>query len=389
MDLDAIIDNVSWATVRCDSTLDAIGRDVAVVVAKLAFKVTPEGRATVTFRPVRFGEAADGFGGLKFPAELVDAKPGTDVGLVGHAHPPKGKPAIQSMAWVQVGGNRKVVNVFGPRRFTADFKGAIVPGPSQLFEEPVPLRWDHCFGGVDIGAGHDHGHDHAHAHGPATSWASEPFNPSGRGFLASSTDPRSLLGKPAWVLEPVNDGRAAPTKPGQVANLIHRSHGCFAPIPEHFEPRRKLAGTYDAEWAKKRAPVRPKDFDVGHNSWAVPELRFTTPITTDTPFEVAGVIPEGVWRFKLPAYGMEFESTTYGEKVTHASHLDSVLIDADERVVELVFRASIPLPRKWAHLERIVARGLGRLPDDVLTPDKAAQAETDLEPRRSAGAAAG
>jgi len=382
VDLDAIIDNVSWATVRCDSMLDASGRDVAVVVAKLAFRVSPEGRAAIAFRPVRFGESTDGHGGLKFPAELVDVKSGTDVGLVGHAHPPRGKQVIQSMAWVQVGGSRKVVNVLGPRRFTADFKGAIVPGPSQLLEEPVPLRFDHCWGGYDSGM---HEHAHGHVHGQPTTWASEPFNPAGRGFIAQTTDPKSLLGKPAWVLEPVNDGRAAPTKPGQIANLVHRSHGCFAPIPEHFEPRRKLAGTYDAEWAKKRAPVRPKDFDVAHNSWAVPELRFATPITTDTPFEIAGVIPEGVWRFKLPAYGMEFESTTYGESVTHASHLDSVLIDADERVVELTFRASIPLPRKWAHLERIVARGLGRLPDEVLTPDKAN--ETDLDARRTAGAA--
>lgn len=389
MDLDAICENVSWATVRCDATLDASGRDVAVVVAKLAFHVSAEGRATIAFRPVRFGESADGHGAVKFPAELVDEKPGTDVGLVGHAHPQRGKPAIQMLAWVQVGGSRKVINVLGPRRFTTDFKGAIVPGPSQLIEEPVPLRFDHCFGGQEWSPdGHGHGHLHKHHHGPDAGWQSEPFNPAGRGFVATNGDPKALIGKPAWVLEPVNDNRAAPSKPGQLAPIAHRSHGCFAPIPEHFEPRRKLAGTFDAEWAKKRAPVRPKDFDVGHNTWAVPELRFASPITSDTPIEVAGVIPEGVWRFKLPAYGMEFESTTFGERVTHASHLDSFLIDADEKVVELTFRARIPLPRKWAMLERIVARGLGRLPDEVLTSDRLD--ETDLRARRSAaGASAG
>lgn len=388
MDLDAICENVSWATVRADAMLDAAGRDVAVVVAKLAFNVSPEGRATIAFRPVRFGESADGFGGLKFPAERVDEKPGTDVGLVGHAHPQRGKPAIQMLAWVQVGGARKVVTVYGPRRFTADFKGAIVPGPSQLIEEPVPLRFDHCYGGQEWGDGHGHGLGHHHHHHANAGWQSEPFNPAGRGFVATNGDPKSLIGKPAWVLEPVNDNRAAPSKPGQLVPIAHRSHGCFAPIPEHFEPRRKLAGTFDSEWAKKRAPVRPKDFDVAHNAWAVPELRFATPLTSDAPIEVAGVIPEGVWRFKLPLYGMEFESTTFGERVVHASHLDSFLIDADERVVELTYRASIPLPRKWARLERIVARGLGRLPEEVLTPDKAD--ETDFRARRSAaGASAG
>jgi hypothetical protein len=360
VDLDSVTENESWATVRSDAMLDKSGRDVAVCVAKLAFKVTPDGRPTISFRPVLFGESADGHGAIKFPAELVDDKPGTDVGLVGHAHPQRGKPVIQSMIWVQAGGARKVVNVFGPRRFVTDFKGAVVPGPSQLWEEPVPLRYDHCYGG----------HDHA-----GRDYSSEPFNPAGRGYVRpdGGVDPKTLVGKPAWVLEPVNDGRAAPSKAGQLVQLAHRSHGCFAPIPEHFEPRRKLAGTHDIEWAKKRSPIRPKDFDVLHNCWATPELHFSSPLTTDTPFEIAGVIPEGVWRFKLPLYGMEFESTIFGEKTTRESHLDSVLIDADERVVELTFRASFLLPRKWAHLERIVARGLGRLPDEVLTAEKPAR----------------
>ena len=112
--------------------------------------------------------------------------------------------------------------------------------------------------------------------------------------------------------------------------------------------------------------MRPKDFDVAHNSWAVPELRSSTPLPPDTPFEVAGVIPEGIWRFKLPLYGIEFASVLFGDLRKHVAHLDSILIDADERVVELTWRASIALPRKWMLLERIDAFGVGEMPQEAL-----------------------
>jgi hypothetical protein len=43
-----------------------------------------------------------------------------------------------------------------------------------------------------------------------------------------------------------------------------------------------------------------------------------------------------------------------------------VLVDADERVVELVYRASFVLPRKWEMLERVIGRGVGTMPPEVL-----------------------
>jgi hypothetical protein len=344
VDFDARCENVSWASVRCDHTLDRRGHDVALVVAKIAYHVDTIGNATVTFRPVRFGAAADGHGGLKFPGELVDEKPGTDVALVGTAHPPRGRPVDRALAWVQAGLLRKVITVYGPRRYVATASG-YAPGPPGPLE-PTPLRFDHCYGG----------HEHS-----GRVYEAEPYNPVGRGF---AIDPRSLLGLDAPCLEPAAAFRGDPIA------AAHRSHGCFAPIPEHFEPRRKLGGTYDAEWTKKRAPIRPRDFDVAHNSWAMPELRSSAPLPPDTPFEIAGVTPEGMWRFKLPRYAVEFESVIRGERRAHDTHLDSVLIDADEHVVELSFRASIRLPRKWEALERVYVRGVGDMPAEALDSEK-------------------
>ena len=42
-------------------------RDVAVVVAKVAYAISPAGRVTLTFRPVRAGSTPDGFDGVLYP----------------------------------------------------------------------------------------------------------------------------------------------------------------------------------------------------------------------------------------------------------------------------------------------------------------------------------
>ncbi len=326
---------------RAEPTLDRSGRDVCVVVAKIAYDVALNGRVTIAFRSPRFANVGDGHGGVKYPSDLVDDKPGTDIGLVGTAFPPPGKNVEKQLAWLQAGLLRKVVTIFGPRRYVATFSGVAPGSPTTL--GPTPLTFDQCFGGTDHASPN---HD------------SEPFNPRGKGF---AVDLKTLVGKEAPALEPAGSFR------GDATGGTNKSHGCFAPIPETFEPRRGRAGTHDATWSRSRAPVRPLDFDVAHNAWAMPELRSEKPLPTETPFEVGGVLAEGIWRFKLPVYGMEFDQNILGEVRPVPTHLDSVLIDADERVVELTMpaRASI-LPRKWEMLERIVARGVGDMPKDVL-----------------------
>jgi hypothetical protein len=125
-------------------------------------------------------------------------------------------------------------------------------------------------------------------------------------------------------------------------------------------------GTYDEAWSKSRAPVRPKDFNPRHHNWSVPGLHSATPLVGDELIEVGGVLPEGVWRFNLPTYAVRFESVVAGQQASHETHLDSLHIDAESRVVELCWRASIPLPRKWEHVERIRVLGVGRLSEEVI-----------------------
>lgn len=343
MDLNARCKNESWGTVRCEPTTDRLGRDVAVVVAKVAYAISPAGRVTLTFRPVRAGSTPDGFGGVLYPDDLVDEKLGTDVALVGSAHPPRGKTVDRQLAWLSVGSIRKVIQIFGRRSYVRDF-GGVVPGPPSPLGE-TPLRWDQAFGGRDLSG---------------DEFRDEPHNPVGRGFAA---DPRTLVGAEMPCLEPVADPNTG--------RVPHASHGCFAPIPPDWEPRRKLAGTHDEAWVKHRAPVRPKDFSVLHNSFAIPELRADKPLVGDEHIEVGGVTPEGLWSFRLPKYAFTFRARVMGEDHELPTHLDTILIDADRRVVELAWRARVLLPKKWEFVESIGVRGEGTMPSDVLEEDAA------------------
>jgi hypothetical protein len=337
VDFDALIENVSWASVGGDTMLDRDGRDVGVVVAKVAYRVAFQGDVRLILAPIRRGEVRDEAGGVWFPDDLAaDEKPGTDIGLVGTAAPPpRASGRTQSYAWLSVGHLRKVISIFGPRTYTKGWRGVAPSDPAPLVE-PVPLRFDQCFGGID----------------PVTG-ASEPHNPLGIGF---SSNPAGIIGKPAPPLEPAPTDGPAP----------HPSHAAFAPIPAQWEPRRSLIGTHDEAWTKKRAPLRPKDFNPRHHNWSVPGLHNAIPFVGDEPIEVGGVLPEGVWKIQLPTYAVRFESVIAGETASLETHLDSLHIDADTRVVELCWRASVRLPRKWELVDRIRVLGVGKLSEDVI-----------------------
>ncbi len=90
------------------------------------------------------------------------------------------------------------------------------------------------------------------------------------------------------------------------------------------------------------------------------------PLSATSPSRSLGGTPEGALRFRLPRYAPLFYSTVRGVVSEHETHLDTFFIDADQRRVELVWRASVPLPRKTEHLEKVVIYGSEPLPERVM-----------------------
>ncbi|EYF06406.1 DUF2169 family type VI secretion system accessory protein [Chondromyces apiculatus] len=345
MDLSRLCQNRTPMDVRCVPMDDRTGREVLVVIAKMTWRVGPNGAATIArpIAPVRIFDVPRSdarYASLRHASDAVDEKPGTDVLLLGTAYPSRPDATKQSVSLrVETGRTslHKVLTVHGPRVWQQAMVG-LTPGPSGKMG-PTPLVYELAFGGVD-------------ATDPEVP-VSDYRNLSGTGFHERRA---GLVGRPAPVIEdprlPLSSRAPAPAG--------------FGPIPQHWAPRSERAGTHDEAWRRERAPLRPLDFDPRHNSCAPDDQWLETPLVGDEAVEVLGATPEGAWRFRLPRYAPMFHSTVRGRSFEHPTHLDTFCIDADARTVELVWRVRVALPRKTEHLEKVVIFGSEPLPHHIV-----------------------
>lgn len=336
MDLTKLCTNYSACRVEPLILMDAQGADVVTAVAKLTWHVPVGGapRYAIPQRPIRHADAmvsTDNFSSVLYPSDRVADKPGTDVILVGNAHPENDSERSHDVHLRVEGAHTisKIVRVHGLRVFQKGARG-IMAGPS-VEVGVTPLVYELAAGGFDYDGGRV---------------VMDDNNPAGRGV---ALDEAKLIGAPAFVLESLTGSEPAG----------------FAALGPHFLQRRKYAGTYDDSWQKTRAPLPPLDFDPRHNRVAHPDLQSDEPLAGDEPVEVLGATPDHAWRFKLPAYEPSFEYEIDDEERPLETHLDTFLIDAEHRVVELTWRATVRLPRKVERLKRIVVREATPLPSDI------------------------
>jgi hypothetical protein len=346
MEFDRICDNRTPMAVHCVPMEDRWGSEVLVVIAKMTWDVSAFGAPTIarpnsTLRLSDEKTSDDPAASARYPSDLVEEKPGTDVLLVGTAYPSHAGVTEEVVSLrVEACGKSlyKVLKVYGPRVWQRSTFG-LVPGPAARMA-PTPLIYELAYGGVDAS-------DSARPE-------FEPRNPAGTGFLERRTQ---LAGCQAPVIEdprePLSSRMPAPAG--------------FGPILGHWSPRTELAGTRDDIWQRERAPLRPLDFDPRHHCCAPQDQWTAAPLVGDEPVEVLGATPEGRWQFRLPRYAPIFVATVRGRTFDCDTHLDTYLIDADRRQVELTWRAKIALPRKTEHLEKVVVFGSVRLPDSILT----------------------
>jgi len=309
-------------------------REFLAPVIKYTFRVDPYGVVTPEDDSPAEIDLADTYHGeeaskasIRRPSQVFDSKPGTDVILLGHAHPPVGRSVSHVDVSLRVGPIAKTVRAHGLRVWQLPSIGALKPGPARPIREPIPLIYELAWGGMDFS-------DEKKPVG-------EPRNYVGRGV---ARDPRTLADMPAAQLED-------PAKP---LDGRSREPAAFNPIHRHWQPRASYAGTYDDVWMATRMPLLPADFDVRYHVCVPPDQWSAVPLRGDEPFEILGATPEGVWRFQLPRVALGFSSWTKGQRTEHRTYLDTILVDADAGRVELTWRTAIPLPRKYEMLERVL-----------------------------------
>lgn len=324
-----LIKSSTSTTVDAIDRLDDDGRDVLIVASKLALRFDRAGALRLTARPLRRYDEGDGQGGVRFPHDFPLERPGTDVLLIGTFLPGR-LPAPSALVSLAVGPIKKSIRVYGPRVWMKTPFG-VRPGPPASVVA-TPLRFDHAFGGRDGDV-------------------FDARNPIGRGFAASAD---SLIGKEMHRLEPADLLTLAPTS------------GCFAPIDCDWEPRRLFVGTYDDEWRRRRAPIAPRDRDARFHSDALPEQRSSGALATPLAVEIAGLYGDEDVRLTIPEYGVNVATEVErGGLAAGRAELVRVLVDGDARVIELLFVAKRPLPRKWEALRAIHVTTPSSLPDEI------------------------
>lgn len=295
-------------------------------------------------RPIRAADVPWGEpekSSVLYPSDLCVHKPATDVIVVARAHAPGGEPVPTFDAGVKLGKVQKVVRITGPRVFAGSGDTVTRPRPLRALD----VRYDFAFGGSQQGE---------------DDFVEDVRNPVGLGV---ALDPATLDGTPAPQIEdpldPVESARKGLT------GAWPKPAGLGA-VGRHWEARRDLWGTYDAAWLERRAPLPPRDFDERANQAATPELIHSPPLHGGEEGALTNLV-EGhpSLGFVLPKIALRISFRVKGrEPVVIEPPIDTVLLDsrvlpfAEDAegkpvgpplaplVLELVWRASVPAPRR-------------------------------------------
>jgi hypothetical protein len=256
----------------------------------------------------------------KYEPEVAFIKPATDVVLIGHAHANRAGDT-QVDVTLKLGSLEKTARVFGDRTWVKSFGIPTMSDPEPF--ESIPLMYERAFGGWD------RSHENPEKH------KFEPRNPVGTGYrhwggafeegmaLPNIENPRKLIGAYGDAPPPIGFGFIAP----------------------HWQPRAKLAGTYDAVWSQQRMPLLPTDFDRRHLNAASPGLTADGYLKGDESVLLLNATPSGRLSFSLPGVQSPKCRVQLRGRPDQMieTNLDTVIINTDENIVLLLWRGHLAL----------------------------------------------
>jgi hypothetical protein len=307
---------------------DAQGQMQIAVSVKASF--TWDRRGTVSAidaAPLREKDELEGEGlaaGLAAAAEIGPPKPRVDVLLAGELV--FRAPITELNVGLSVGNRlRKIVQVLGARVWQSG-GGKIAPSRPRAIDR-LPISWTRAFGGCDA----------------VDSTFFEPRNPSGSGVVRR---PHDLQGKPAPNFEdprqPIQSSKDRPPPCG------------FGPVAAHWQPRVKLAGTYDDRWKKDRCPLLPADFDPTFHNVAPADQQLTGYVVGET-VRLDGMTVDGVDSFALPALRLPVAFRSRTDMLQTYTRVDTIVIEPAEKRFSIIARAAyVPKPNVLAMRQVVV-----------------------------------
>jgi hypothetical protein len=325
---------------------DEEGQPLLVTVVKATYAIQPKNKLALADQQIAVSIGGECRGdpdqaSYKYEPESAFVKPGTDVVLIGHAHAPTGETRELDVT-LRVGSLNKVVRVSGDRCWRKTLSMISMSKPEPF--DKIPLIWERSFGGWD------------RSHPDPEKHSFEPRNPVGVGYrskrgafeedvaLPNLEDPRRPLKNYGDTPPPTGFGFTSPS----------------------WQPRAAFAGTYDAQWTRQRMPLLPADFDRRFFNAAPADLIAPGFLRGDEPIVALNASPRGKIAFELPgivpprcAIGLAGRPTEHVQ-----TSLDTVMINADDDLLLMLWRGNLKLKRSW---------------DDVL----AIRIETDNPPAKA------
>jgi hypothetical protein len=295
--------------------------------------LTPDGEVTaapdqqdVCLVPKHFGDM--GHTSLQYDADLVRTKPGTDVILHARAYAPGGwaVPAVD-VSWT-VGRLSKKLRVLGDRVWELGWSDLLPSQPLPFVS--LPIRYEQAWGGVLSGTD-----------------ARDPFNPVGVGADAAPGSPVPNFEDPD---NPIRSSRHTGPPAG------------FGPIPCHWQPRQKLAGTYDEAWQKERQPLVPKDFQEAYFRCAPADQQLDGFLQGGEQVVLRNLTPNGLLRFRLPRVALAFNTRIGGGTTHHRGRLHTVIIEPEDGRLIMVWQSALPCHQTLYTLTETIVSEKERVP---------------------------
>jgi hypothetical protein len=301
---------------------DEEGRELLTVVVKATYAIHADGRLQLAEeqRPVEVAGTYNGdpeTSSPRYEPEVAPKKPATDVVLIGHAHAPHAG-TVQLDVSFQVGPVRKTIRVFGDRYWFTRMGFRVMSDPAPFWK--IPLIYERAFGGWDHSPSDPNKHTVERRNPVGVGYYPKRFSSFVEGApVPNLEDPRHLIGSPTDSPPPAGFGFIGPG----------------------WAPRLNYAGTYDDAWMQNRMPLLPIDFDRRFYNAAPADQIVPGYLRGDEHVVVLNASPEGRLSFKLPGTPppqclVEMQDETL---CTLESRLDTVIIDTDEAVVVLIWRA--------------------------------------------------
>ncbi len=304
---------------------DEDGNPLLVVVIKATYAIIENSRLMLADEQIAVNMGGEHWGdpdttSYKYEPETAFAKPATDVVLIGHAYAPE-PMAVTANVLLKVGPVMKLINVTGDRYWTKAFGIVSMTKPKPF--EKIPLVYENAFGGWD------------RSHPDPEKHSFDPRNPVGTGFnykhgkfvdgikLPNLEDPKN----------PINNFRDRPQPAG------------FGFISPNWQPRASFAGTYDEAWMKQRMPLLPKDFNKSFFNAAHPDLIAPGFLNGNEPVLIVNASPNGRISFNLPGNPPPMCLIQLRDRKSEElrTNLDTVIINTDENLIFLIWRAGLLL----------------------------------------------